>query len=223
MSSLSTKLVYPNDPVSPHSSHPGSPWGTGLSFTWRVVKSQRRLEWLSFHPKYDYPKSTQSPFSNLAPGSAAAICVDESAKLTAGFCMGHRKYKVQVLNAQPDCVLKAQAADQRCHDKREFEHYRACKVTLEFFRKLYLTKAYQLLNSNTGENTAENGCPTSNQLWISTKRKLQQTSQISPRLLINYKEQQNYRSRKPCFLLFHDNPLKLLHWSKDLNTFLVIK
>lgn len=141
----------------------------------------------------------------------AVICVDESAKFTSGFCMGHRKYKVQVLKAQPDCVLKAQATDQRCHDKREFERCRACKVTLEFFRKLNLTKAYQLPNSNIAENTAANGCPTSNQLWISTKRKLQRASQISLQLLINYKEQQNYRSRKPCFLLFHDNPLKLLH------------
>lgn len=34
------------------------------------------------------------------------------------------------------------------------------------------------------------------QLWISAKMKLQQASQIPLQLLINYKEEQNYRSRK---------------------------
>lgn len=34
------------------------------------------------------------------------------------------------------------------------------------------------------------------QLWISAKMKLQQASQIPLQLLVNYKEEQNYRSRK---------------------------
>lgn len=73
------------------------------------------------------PNQPKAHILILLPGLSLSSVLMKVPSSVKGFAWD-TKYKVQVLKAQPDCVLKAQAEDQRCHDKREFEHG---KMTLE--------------------------------------------------------------------------------------------
>lgn len=170
------------------------------------------------HPRCDCSKQTQSPYLI----SVRSVPVDRSTKLTAGPCMGHREIKNNnSLKAQSDCAVKARAVHQRCHIKRVWT-FQSLQRDLGFYRRLNLTISFPTVRHR--KCSCKGTSYQQSTSWISTERKLQWVSQISLQfLIINYKEQQNYRSRKLCFLLFHGNPLKLLHSGGDLNSSLVIK
>lgn len=133
--------------TAPCSSHPGAHGGIGLPFQMQAGSSKEALKDklggndLSSTLGVTAPNKPEAHSVTLV--SVRSVPVARSTKLTAGPCMGQREEKVQQHpKAQPDCAVKARAVHQKCHIKREFEHFRACKETLGCYRRLNLTISF---------------------------------------------------------------------------------